>query len=107
MVIGFDARRKSDVFALDTARVMAAIGITARLLPRPLPTPVLAWAMTELDGAAGVMVTASHNPPSDNGYKVYLGDGPQIVPPHDTGHLGPHRAGRPGDGGVGGRRAIR
>jgi phosphomannomutase len=85
VVVGFDARRKSDVFAVDTARVMAAHGIAARLLPRPLPTPVVAWALTELDGAAAVMVTASHNPPSDNGYKVYLGDGPQIVPPHDTG----------------------
>ena len=85
VLIGFDARRKSDVFALDTARVMAAHGLAARLLPGPQPTPVVAWALTELDGAAGVIVTASHNPPEDNGYKVYLGDGAQIVPPHDIG----------------------
>jgi phosphomannomutase len=84
ILIGFDARRKSDVFALDTARVAAARGMRAMLLPQVIPTPVLAWNITRLGVAAGVMVTASHNPPQDNGYKVYLGSGAQIVPPHDT-----------------------
>lgn len=85
VVIGFDARRKSDVFASDTARVMAAHGIRSMLFDQYVPTPVVAWSITELDAAAGVVVTASHNPPADNGYKVYLADGAQIVPPHDAG----------------------
>ena len=83
ILIGFDERRKSDVFAFDTARVAAARGMKAMLLPQLLPTPVLAWNISRLGVAAGVMVTASHNPPRDNGYKVYLGSGAQIVPPHD------------------------
>jgi phosphomannomutase len=85
VVVAYDARRKSDVFAHDTAMVMAAYGIPTRLFDQQVPTPVLAWSITEVDAAAGVVVTASHNPPADNGYKVYLGDGAQIVPPHDAG----------------------
>lgn len=85
IIIGYDARHKSRNFALDTARVVAAAGIRALLFPSALPTPVLAWNITEFNAIAGVMVTASHNPAADNGYKVYLGDGAQIVPPHDAG----------------------
>lgn len=91
LVVGFDARYGSAQFAQDTAAVATALGGKAFLFPRALPTPVTAFALRHLEVDAAVMVTASHNPPEDNGYKVYLGgravtdwgQGSQIVPPAD------------------------
>ena len=86
VVIGFDGRINSDVFARDSAEIMAAAGIETYLFDQRVPTPVLAFTVKQRDFSAGVMVTASHNPPRDNGYKVYLGGangGGQIVSPAD------------------------
>lgn len=85
VVIGFDGRRGSRVFAEDVAAVFATLEIPAHLFEREVPTPVCAFAVRELNCAAGVMVTASHNPPEYNGYKVYWENGAQIIPPHDQG----------------------
>lgn len=83
VVIGFDARRQSDVFAQDAAEILSGAGIPVYLFPRVTPTPIVAFAVSHLGCAAGIVVTASHNPPEYNGYKVYWENGAQIIPPVD------------------------
>ena len=84
VIVGYDARYNSERFAADTAEILAGAGLRPLLCEAHQPTPVIAFGIRHFDCVAAVVVTASHNPPQDNGYKVYLGDGSQIVPPADA-----------------------
>ncbi len=84
VVVGYDARHKSQIFAQDSVRVLATHGVRSLILPGPTPTPVLAYTSLSKKAKAGIMVTASHNPAEDSGYKVYWDDGAQIANPVDT-----------------------
>lgn len=83
-VIGFDARKNSEVFAKDSAEILVGLGVRAYLYDSLVATPMVAFAVRELGCSAGIMVTASHNPPADNGYKVFDFTGSQIIPPMDA-----------------------
>jgi phosphomannomutase len=85
IVVGYDGRNDSEVFASDTACVLAALGFRVYLADQMVPTPVCAFALRDRSACAAVVVTASHNPPEYNGYKVYWENGAQIIPPHDKG----------------------
>ena len=84
VLVGHDARHKSEEFARDTAEILAGAGFTVLLTGKPVPTPLVSFGIRRYGCVAGIVVTASHNPAADNGYKVYLGDGSQIIPPTDT-----------------------
>lgn len=96
VLVGHDARHKSEEFARDTAEILAGAGFKVLLTGTPIPTPLVSFGIRRYGCVAGIVVTASHNPAADNGYKVYLGDGSQIIPPTDT-QIAAHIAAHPVD----------